>query len=32
VIIEKVNAIKSADGDELPAEIPVAGCDVCKRC
>ncbi|MGB7581496.1 MAG: HAD family hydrolase [Sedimentisphaerales bacterium] len=32
MIIEKVNGMKSADGDELPAEIPVAGCDVCKRC
>jgi putative hydrolase of the HAD superfamily len=32
MIIEKVNAIKSADGVGLPAEIPVAGCDVCKRC
>jgi HAD superfamily hydrolase (TIGR01549 family) len=32
MIIEKVNAIKSVNGDRLPAEIPVAGCDVCKRC
>ena len=32
MVIEKVNGIKSADGDELPAEIPVAGCKVCKRC
>ncbi|MBE3143965.1 MAG: HAD family hydrolase [Planctomycetes bacterium] len=31
-IIEKVNAIKSVNGDGLPAEIPVVGCDVCKRC
>jgi HAD superfamily hydrolase (TIGR01549 family) len=32
MIIEKVNAIKSVNGVGLPAEIPVAGCDVCKRC